>query len=452
MSGEQSSGRMVVLLLAGFTGLQVGQGVRPLLMASLLAAGLIAAVVAVLRAPGSTSARRPWGTVRWARGVVLFGVVVTFLQAITTVTGSPVIMAVTMAVVLAVGIVAIFRADAAAGRSAFVVLLIGFAAIGVLTINTASIEVDVKNYLNDAASDVVSGSSPYGGTVENPYSAAQSELYFHPGAVVGERILIGFPYLPAVIAFELPGYLLGDVRYAHLACLVLATGLLRRLASDETGRVLALLPVASPLTMKVLISYWVEPVVMLMLLMVAVAAHDKRRNLGVASVALLLLSKQYLAAVLPFLLVVGRRLGFGPVLVSIALASAVILGFFVWEPRGFWNDVILFQFQQPFRRDSISMTTALWNGDTAPPSWVTGSLPLVAGLALSGLISLRLQPNACTAMLSVGLGLLVTVLLSKQAFPNYYALVQVALAAAVVTWPRHGVRHRRGAPAVSDPG
>lgn len=433
-----SLGRLTVLLLGFLVGMQLVQSSHPLVMAMLLAAGAACGIAsAVGPLSGRFTSQRIADASLWARGIVLFGSVSVLVQGLAIADAGIAIYTAVLVIGTSATLVFILRDRTRAGCVAFWFLMAGYASMMLVLFSGpgSPSAIDVQYYLEDGTRDILSGESPYGGSIANPYSAEDSRQYFHSDLVEGDRILIGFPYLPAILVVDALGLIMGDVRYTHLVCLLGACALLRRLAHDATGRMLALLPIASPLSVKVLLFYWVEPVVILVLVLVAFAVHNRRRTLGGASVALLLITKQYLVAVLPFLYIVARRLGAGPVSVAVGVASALMAGFFIWNPGGFWNDVVAFQFKQPFRADSISLTTALWQGDASPPGWVTGLLPLVAGLTVSGLISLRSRSGATALMLSVGLGLLVTVLLSKQAFPNYYALVQVALVAAAVTWP-----------------
>lgn len=62
----------------------------------------------------------------------------------------------------------------------------------------------------------------------------------------------------------------------------------------------------------------------------------------------------------------------------------------------------------------------------------------LAGLAISIVVAVRTRPGPTAFALGVGLSLLVTVLLSKQAHLNYYYPVGIALMFAVITWQRDG--------------
>ena len=52
-----------------------------------------------------------------------------------------------------------------------------------------------------------------------------------------------------------------------------------------------------------------------------------------------------------------------------------------------------------------------------------GALPIATGLVVAVALALRLRPGIESFTLAVGLSLLATILLSKQAFMNYYLFV-----------------------------
>jgi hypothetical protein len=61
-------------------------------------------------------------------------------------------------------------------------------------------------------------------------------------------------------------------------------------------------------------------------------------------------------------------------------------------------------------------------------------LPLAAGLATALLIAWKAPRTPVTLATGFALCLLATVLLSKQAFVNYYALIAAALTISIATW------------------
>ena len=65
-------------------------------------------------------------------------------------------------------------------------------------------------------------------------------------------------------------------------------------------------------------------------------------------------------------------------------------------------------------------------------------LPFVGGGLTAIALALRAPKTPAAFAAGVGLTLLVTILLSKQAFMNYYFLVSGAFLIAAVAWPMQG--------------
>jgi hypothetical protein len=144
---------------------------------------------------------------------------------------------------------------------------------------------------------------------------------------------------------------------------------------------------------------------------------------------LLLGIKQYaiLAAPLaPFLL--PNRSGWRLVLKSAAVATFIVAPFFLWDPVAIFRSVVLWQFRQPFRTDSLSYAAlAARTIGVQPGIWLS---LLVCG----GVIWLAFQRsprNAFGFAMSLSLVLLVFFAFSKQAFCNYYFLVIGATCTAI---------------------
>jgi hypothetical protein len=136
--------------------------------------------------------------------------------------------------------------------------------------------------------------------------------------------------------------------------------------------------------------------------------------------------KQYGFLWLPGL---AGRLRWREFLFSIILAVLVALPFVLWDPRAFWLGVVEFQFHQPFRADSLSISAAIYRAS----GW---QLPSVVGLLTAGLVSaLVIRRRPVNGPLAAAAVFLALVLFSKQAFLNYYWLVLSFLMLAMVANP-----------------
>ena len=136
-----------------------------------------------------------------------------------------------------------------------------------------------------------------------------------------------------------------------------------------------------------------------------------------------LATKQYLVVALPALWLLRGVFARRDWLILLGSAVAVTLPFLLANPREFWRAVVEWQLIQPFRSDSVSLLALSVNQFGWPPAAVYGVLPIAVGLAVALLLAWRLNPGPSAFLLTAALALLATVLLSKQAFVNYYMFV-----------------------------
>lgn len=300
---------------------------------------------------------------------------------------------------------------------------------------------DVSLFAEGAASALAEGTNPYSISIKNLYDAEQTALFWSPEFIDGDRIMIGFPYLPSTLLPMVPAHLIGEVRWAMVAALLGTSAVLFRLATEPVGRLVAAALPVSPLALRAIINYYVEPLLLFFLVVLVWAMVRRRGGWGAVGLALLLAGKQYLVVLLPLERLVRRRLGLRWLLVGAGAAAALILGFFAMDPEGFWVSVVAVQFSQPFRADSTSLAVHIVNLGVPVAPWVLSIGSLAAGLAVAFWVRLRAPSGATWLALGMALSMLAMVLLSKQAFANYYMLIQGCLMAAVVVWP-----HELGAP------
>ncbi|SED34491.1 hypothetical protein SAMN04489844_4222 [Nocardioides exalbidus] len=303
----------------------------------------------------------------------------------------------------------------------------------VVGVHALDVRIDVAEFVNGGIRALLDGASPYGITIPDVYSPEESLAYFGPGVVVDGRVLYGYPYLPTPLLLDVPGYLLGDVRYVHVAALVGCAVVARAVASDALGRALAVAVLTAPTSMVVVLAHAVEPVMALLLCLGAVGLLRGSRAVGVL-LGLYLASKQYLVVVLPALWVVRRAVGWRRVVEACAVAAVVIGAFLLWDPRGFVRSALLLQLRQPFRDDAVSLLPLVAGVAGPLPGWLLATVPLAVGGAVSVLLVRRLRPGATTFLLACSLPLTCTVLVSKQSFANYFVLLGTGLLLAAVTW------------------
>jgi hypothetical protein len=319
-------------------------------------------------------------------------------------------------------------------RWAFGLFLLVHAAMTVTLLRSTPAHIDTQLYLHDGVAALFHGQNPYGMTVPNIYRSPWTELFYGPGVVVDGRVNAGFPYLPVPLIAAIPGFLLGDVRYSQLIAMAVTALVLCRLASDRIGRAAAVLGVASVSAIPMLTGAWTEPTSVALLACLVLALERRRPAFTALSLGLLLVSKQYFVFVIPLLWLIRQWLTRRVILIGLGVAAVVTLPLFLIDPETFWKATTGIQ-HGPLRADSISLLVSCVNTFGWPPPWTYGVLPLVGGGLTAIALAIRAPRTPPAFVAAVGLTLLVTILLSRQAFMNYYFLVSGAFLIAAVAWP-----------------
>jgi len=164
-------------------------------------------------------------------------------------------------------------------------------------------------------------------------------------------------------------------------------------------------------------------------------------------------SKQYLAVALPCLWLLRPLATTRNIALLVSSGLAVTLPLVFVDPYSFWRAVVQWQLIQPLRPDSLSLLVSIVQQFGWPSPSVYSVLPIFAGVLVAVVFSYTTRPGPAPFAVGVRLSLLVTILLSKQAFINYYFLVGGAflLAAWVASVrPAPAGRHRHGRSTLDD--
>jgi hypothetical protein len=318
-------------------------------------------------------------------------------------------------------------------RAFAVAVIILVSGLSAASLGAVGRRIDVYMFLTEGVGSLLHGANPYTTTFPNVYSPQESIAYYGAGAVVGDHLAYGFPYLPGALLDAVPGYLLGDVRFSGVLLLGLLSMLVLLTTADLRGRFVALTLVTAPVVMAVITGSWTEPAQVALVGFAVVAL--KRRHLLVAAILLGLAfaTKQYLVVALPALWLLRGVFGRRQWLALVGTALVVTLPFVVAAPHEFWRAVVEWQLIQPFRPDSVSLLALSVNHLGWPPPAVYGLLPIAVGLAVALLLAWRLVAGPAAFLLAMALSLLSTVLLAKQAYINYYMFVGGCLLLAAWT-------------------
>lgn len=305
--------------------------------------------------------------------------------------------------------------------------------------------IDVWVFLTDSANALLHLHNPYALTFVNIYGAAAEGPLYGAGVLVDGRINYGFPYPPFSALWAIPGYLLGDVRISGLvAVTILALALAGRQVS-RWSRLLAVLFVLAPGEVFVITNAWTEPSIVALLGLSVWAMHRGRPGWAAVLLGIAFSSKQYFVVALPCLWLLRPLATKRNIALLVGSGLAVTLPLFLVNPHAFWRAVVQWQLIQPFRPDSLSLLVYSVERFGWPGPSVYSVLPLLAGVLVAVVYSLTTRPGPAEFAAGVGLALLVTVLLSKQAFINYYFLIGGAfLVAAWVSSVRPVLPGRQG--------
>jgi hypothetical protein len=317
----------------------------------------------------------------------------------------------------------------------FALFLLAHAVMTVALLRSSPAHIDVELYLRDGSAALLHGHNPYAMTIPNIYPAQMAELLYGSGKVINGQVAFGFPYPPLALLVAIPGLLLGDVRYSQLVAMMVTTLALGSLATDRVGRAAAVLGVASVSAIPLLTGAWTEPTSVALLACLVLALERGRQVPAALFLGLLLVSKQYFVVVIPILWLIRQLLTPRMILIGLGLAAAVTLPLFLVDPPTFLKCIVGIQQATPLRTDSTSLLVYSVKTFGWPPPWLYSVLPLVGGGLTAMALALRAPRTPPAFAAGLGLTLLVTILLSKQAFVNYYFLVSGALLIAAVAWP-----------------
>ncbi len=315
-----------------------------------------------------------------------------------------------------IGVVAISRC----AKAGVTLLVIGHFIAGAYVINAVqSPRIDVWDFQQHSSEALLKG--------EKPYSVRYRNLYHPDTSLYGDAMVTNgwlncsCPYPPLSLILGATARAIGgDVRWSHLLALELAA-VLMTLAAGRWGALAAAMVLLMPRALLVVEVAWTDAHVIMMLALVLYCARHKPKALWLA-IGLLLASKQYTALMLPlvFLLTENRSQAVKLMLQALATAGAITLPFFLWEPTTFWQNVVLLQFQLPFRMDALSYTSWIAHLTGIQIGAGAGFIAATAAIIWTARRSNRTPAGFIAAAAFVMLAFFA---LNKQASCNYYFLV-----------------------------
>ncbi len=306
------------------------------------------------------------------------------------------------------------------GKWTFKILAVSFLSLGVwMIVSSPDPKIDVFVFYTQAARAVFNLDSPYALSVPNIYGHT---MFYDPSLVSSGVLNFGFPYFPITAIFAVPGYLLGDVRFAHLLAVLVAGIVIALICPGPLGRAFASIYWFTPRGFFTIEQSWTEPF-MVAGLAICVWLYIVYRGLFGAALGVLLSMKQSLLFVLPLGLMLMPSNPSDRFRFFVLLCVSWLLLVVPWvlaDPNGFWHSVVALQFQQPFRPDALTVSALLSSSGMSPFSASVAFMFALLGLVFALLKSAR---SAAAMCISVSFVYLVFFALNKQAFCNYYYFI-----------------------------
>lgn len=293
--------------------------------------------------------------------------------------------------------------------------------------------IDVLIFQKDSAEGLLRGVNPYSLEFRDPYQPEASARFYGPGISVDGVLKFGYPYMPLTLLMALPGYLLGDVRFASLCAMIGSAFLIAFARRTRASMLAGALLLTTPAFPMMLVLSWVDTYVVLLIAATWYCQCRAPKLLPYVA-GLLFASKQYMIIAVPVLLfilpqpwTVRKSIGF--VARAAGVGLLVTLPMALGDLKGFIHSAVVLQFRQPFRLDALSYLA--WLNPANPGRWM--SLPFVASALAWALIFLRRRHREVSVGLALALTFGVFFALNKQAFLNYYYLVIGCLCCALAS-------------------
>ena len=328
------------------------------------------------------------------------------------------------------------------GVAAALVMIASNAGVGWIVASTGDLlAYDVVEFQRIAASTLLEGGNPYAAEYPDIYSPELSARFYGEGISVDGVLTRGFPYPPTSLIPVVPAYVMGDVQVAHrIAIPVVALILLALSGGSVLSRIGVVMILTAPAVVNLPVGSWTEPFLAVALAS-SVWAYRNRHAVAPFMLGLFFSLKQYTVLFLPLIPVLVASGGVGTtgrsrwrsVALGLAPWAALTLAFVMWGPSAFFESVITWQFEQPFRPDSLSLLVWAVTAVDWPPPWSYSVVPVLAGLAAGGVFLWKAKRSPAGFALGVAFAMACFLLLSKQAFANYYFIVVTGCAVAVAS-------------------
>jgi hypothetical protein len=306
-----------------------------------------------------------------------------------------------------------------------VTLILGFAFRGLVLYASPDPVIDVYTLAHDNADHLLRGKNPYQSDIASPYGTERA--YSHGIYEPADRRPAGYPphSFLAAVPFRLFG---GDPRWPNVIGDTLAAVAIFGVAMKRGRPITAYLAATTWLFMPrsafLMEQAWFEPMLggLFGVGLWLTEYTGGRKWLGYILIGLALTAKQFGLPLLPAIAWPHRK-NWLPLVAGLAVGGLVMLPFYLWSPHDFIDVVLKKHLGRPPQYHSITVASAFFH---------IGGVDAVpdrawcwaAALILIGLISLRAPRNGAATALALGTALMVFSTFHTQGFPNYFYLVE----------------------------
>ncbi len=274
--------------------------------------------------------------------------------------------------------------------------------------------IDVFFLLQGSTRGLLSGDDMY----RQQWAATRASYYSH-------GLFDVYPYLPWTSVLLLPFRIIfGDIRYGLVAALAGAAALSRRMAGGITRpgtryipALLALLVALHPKVTYADQLSWTEPLLVVLLAGMVLAAEQGRPRLAVACLMLALASKQHIVLLLP-LAALWPRFGVRRALTAAGGALLLVSPWIIAGPHDFWHDAVDANIGLGYRADALCIATWVHKEFGHDPGFTLTGL----GLLIAYAIAWRVRGDAFGFCAGAGLLILALDITNTQSFFNHYTL------------------------------
>ncbi len=288
--------------------------------------------------------------------------------------------------------------------------------------------IDVFYWHQTGAYNFIRGINPYSQTIGVPTHYTKSVAYDYP---------------PGILYLMAPAYyIFGDIRYSQAFLLIITAIIIYFIARHSLGvlpgELLVLLFVYHPRNIFVLAHSFTDVFLVAPIsLFVWLKLHNRWPALTAATLGFTIMLRQYLIFIPVQWLLIERRGKY--YMVAAITALAVVLPFISSDLKGLVQNGFLFNLQGPFRPDSLTVSSFIFElfGKKASLTW-----SILVGIisALFTFFLFKKDANLENFMLAITFTIFSIIFLGKQAFGGYYYFVSIMMLLVLAIYNQAGSR------------